>query len=144
MKINDYGRQGHLRLRPNFYHMAIGMIFVTFLFFVYAKLLCIFDIPALFSIVFFNLLFVFFLFPLEGPLVRKVVLLIAGNIVGNLWYTIQLLFEDTMLVLDATSLKVMVLIAKPFLDFVWVVAVWSINLSVLATYKIKTERMEKI
>jgi hypothetical protein len=144
MKINDYDRQGHLQLRPNFYHMTIGGVLVTFLLFVYAKLLCIFDIPALFSIVFFNLLFVFFLFPLEGPLFRKVVLLIAGNIVGNIWYTIQLLFEDTLLVLDANSLKVMALIAKPFLDFVWIVAVWSFSLSVLATYKIKAERMEKI
>jgi hypothetical protein len=96
------------------------------------------------SISFFNLLFLFLLFPLEGPLFRKIVLLIAGNLVGALWYIIQLSFEEAFFFLNTDLFKIIMLVAKPLIDFVWIVAVWSPSLSVLASYRIKMEGVEKL
>ena len=80
----DGERLGHLKMRPNFVHMAVGSVLVTAIIVLYVQLIRKLDLPALVAIIFFNLLFVFLLFPLEGPLLRKIVLLIAGNNVGAL------------------------------------------------------------
>jgi hypothetical protein len=136
-------RIGHLRMRPNFFHMAVGSVLVTAIIFLHFQLIPNFDLPALAAIAFFNLLFVFLLFPLEGPLLRKTVLLIGGNTVGVLWYLIQLSFKEAFLVLNTDTFKIITLVAKPLIDFVWIVAVWSLSLSVLASYRIKMERLEK-
>ena len=136
-------RLGHLKMRPNFVHMAVGSVLVTAIIVLHVQLIRKLDLPALVAIIFFNLLFVFLLFPLEGPLLRKIVLLIAGNNVGALWYIIQLSFEDAFLFLNADLFKIIVLIAKPLVDFVWIVAVWSLSLSVLASYRGKMERLGK-
>jgi hypothetical protein len=136
-------RLDHLRIRPNFFHMAVGSVLVTTIIFLHFQSIPTFDLPALVAIGFFNLLFVFLLFPLEGPLLRKTVLLIGGNTVGVLWYLIQLSFSEAFLVLNTDTFKIIVLIAKPLIDFVWIVAVWSLSLSILASYRIKMERLEK-
>jgi hypothetical protein len=135
-------RLGHLKMRPNFFHMAVGLVLVAAIIFLQVQLIK-FDPPALIAIGFFNLLFVFLLFPLEGPLLRKVVLLIAGNHVGALWYIIQSSFAEAFFSLNADTFKTIMLVAKPLIDFVWIVAVWSLSLSVLASYKTKMERLEK-
>ena len=135
-------RVGHLRMRPNFVHMAVGSILVTAITVLQFQLISNLDLPALIPIGFFNLLFVFLLFPLEGPLLRKTVLLIAGNLVGALWYLVQLMFEDTVFFLNADTIRAVIVVVKPLLDFVWIVAVWSLSLSVLASYKRKTVRLE--
>jgi hypothetical protein len=123
--------------------MAIGSVLVTAIIVLHFQLIPTFDLPALVAIWFFNMLFLFLLFPLEGPLLRKTVLLIGGNIVGVLWYFIQSSFEEAFFVLNTGTFKVIILIAKPLIDFVWIVAVWSLSLSVLASYRIKRERLEK-
>ena len=130
-------------LRPNFFHMAVGSLLVTAITVLHFQLFHKLDVPALAAIGFFNLLFVFLLFPLEGPLLRKTMLLIGGNTVGVLWYLIQLSFKEAFLVLNTDTFKIITLIAKPLIDFVWIVAVWSLSLSVLASYRIKMERLEK-
>jgi hypothetical protein len=130
-------------MRPNFFHMAVGSVLVAAIIFLHFQLIPKFDLSALATIGFFNLLFVFFLFPLEGPFLRKTVLLIGGNTVGVLWYLIQLPFEEAFLVLNTETFKIIILVAKPLIDFVWIVAVWSLSLSVLASYRIKMERLEK-
>jgi hypothetical protein len=136
-------RIGHLGMRPNFFHMAVGLVLVTAIIFLHFQLIPTFDLPALAAIGFFNLLFVFLLFPLEGPLLRKTLLLIGGNTVGVLWYLIQLSFEESFLVLNTDTFRIIALVAKPLIDFVWIVAVWSLSLSVMASYRIKMERLEK-
>jgi hypothetical protein len=136
-------RFGHLRIRPNFFHMAVGSALVTTIIFLSFQLIPAFGLPALVAIGFFNLLFLFLLFPLEGPLLRKTVLLIGGNTVGVLWYFIQLSFGEAFLALNTGTFKIMILVAKPLIDFVWIVAVWSLSLSVLASYRIKMEGLEK-
>ncbi len=141
--VGDEKSFGHLKMRPNFVHMAAGSVLVTAIIVLHVQLIRKLDLPALVAIVFFNLLFVFLLFPLEGPLLRKVVLLIVGNIVGAFWYIIQLSFADAFLFLNAETFTIMFLVAKPLIDFVWIVAVWSLSLSALTSYKMKTERLEK-
>jgi hypothetical protein len=140
---NKENRLSSLRMRPNLFHMAIGSVLVTAIIVLHFQLIPTFDLPALVAIWFFNMLFLFLLFPLEGPLLRKTVLLIGGNIVGVLWYFIQSSFEEAFFVLNTGTFKVIILIAKPLIDFVWIVAVWSLSLSVLASYRIKRERLEK-
>ena len=142
MAINGE-RFGHLKMRPNFFHMGVGLVFAVAILFTHFQIGQILDISALIAISFFNLLFVFLLFPLEGPLLRKIMLLFAGNSVGVLWYLIQLSFEEAFFFLNTGAFKIIILFAKPIIDFVWIVSVWSVSLSVLASYKRKTERLEK-
>jgi len=123
--------------------MAVGSVLVTAIIVLHVQLIRKLDLPALVAIIFFNLLFVFLLFPLEGPLLRKIVLLIAGNNVGALWYIIQLSFEDAFFFLNTDLFKIIFLVAKPLIDFVWIVTVWSLSLSVLASYRGKMERLGK-
>ena len=135
---------GHLKVRPNFVHMAVGSGFAAAIILSHFQLVQILDISALVAISFFNLLFVFLLFPLEGTLLRKIVLLFAGNSVGLLWYLIQLYFEEvSIFFLSIDALKVIAIVAKPLIDFVWIVSIWSLSLSVLASAKRKTERLEQ-
>jgi hypothetical protein len=136
-------RPSSLRMRPNLFHMAVGSVLVTAIIVLHFQLIPTFDLPALAAIGFFNLLFLFLLFPLEGPLLRKTVLLIGGNTVGVLWYLIQLSFKEAFLVLNTDTFKIITLVTMPLIDFVWIVAVWSLSLSVLASYRIKMERLEK-
>ena len=124
--------------------MAVGSVLVVAITVLQVQLISKLDPPALVAMGFFNLLFVFLLFPLEGPLLRKVVLLIVGNSVGVLWYIIQVSFEDALFFLNTDLVKIIVLVAKPLIDFVWIVSVWSLSLSVLASYQRKTERLEKV
>jgi len=124
--------------------MAIGSGFAAVIILSHFQLVQILDISALVAIIFFNLLFVFLLFPLEGTLLRKIVLLFAGNIVGLLWYLIQLsLKEASMFFLSTDAFKIIIQVAKPLIDFVWIVSIWSLSLSVLASAKRKTEGLER-
>ncbi len=136
-------RLGYLRMRPNLFHIAVGSVLVMAIIFLQSQLIRQLDLPALAAIGFFNILFLFLLFPLEGPLIHKTVLLFGGNTVGILWYFIQFSFEDAFLALNSNTFKMIILVAKPLIDFVWIVAVWSLSLSALASYRIKMERLEK-
>jgi len=136
-------RFGHIKIRPNFVHMAVGSGFAAAIILSHFQLVQILDMSALVAIIFFNLLFVFLLFPLEGTLLRKLALLFAGNIVGTLWYLIQLsLKEASMFFLGTDAVTIITIVAKPIIDFVWIVSIWSLSLSVLASAKRKTEGLE--
>ncbi len=139
----DEKRFGHLERRPNFVHMAIGLVLVTSVLSLDLQLVRGLDPPALVAIILFNYLFVFLLFPLEGPFSRKIFLLIVGNAVGFVWYIIQTSFLDAFSFLNTETFRIMFLVAKPLIDFVWIVAVWSLSLSILTSYKIKMEGLEK-
>jgi hypothetical protein len=137
-------RFGHIKIRPNFVHMAVGSGFAAAIILSHFQLVQILDMSALVAIIFFNLLFVFLLFPLEGTLLRKLALLFAGNIVGLLWYLIQLsLKEASMFFLGTDAVTIITIVAKPIIDFVWIVSIWSLSLSVLASAKRKTEGLEQ-
>ena len=114
--------------------MSVGVGVTIAIFLVYSLLRFTPNEPTLVSIVIFNFLFIFLLFPLEGPLLRKVFLLVSGNLVGLAWYLIQSSFVAASApYLEAGAFKVVYVLVYPIIDLVWIVSVWSLGLSVLAS-----------
>ena len=65
---------GHPKVRPNYLHMSVGVgvgVAVA-MFLIYFPLCRTLNESALISITIFNFLFIFLLFPLEGPLDRTI------------------------------------------------------------------------
>jgi len=107
---------------------------------VYSFLRCTLSEPALVSITIFNFLFVFLIFPLKGSLLRKVFLLVSGNIVGLAWYLIQSSFQlASAYHLGGEVFKVVYVVIEPIIDLIWIVSVWSLSLSVLASAQRRNE-----
>ena len=125
---------------PNSIHVFVGLIVSLVTLFLCYELIRAFDMAAFVSICFFNFLFVFLLFPLEGTISRKIMLLLAGNIIGIVWHFFILVFENVFLYFSTGSLKIMFLIFSPLSNFMWIVSLWSISLSVLAKNKPRKNR----
>jgi len=116
--------------------MAVGSALAAVIILAHFQLVPLLSLSALIAIILFNLLFVFLLFPLEGSLLRKVGLLFAGNFVGALWYLIRSAFQEaSVLYLSIDALKVIAVVVSPIIDFIWIVSLWSLSLSVLASAK---------
>ena len=131
----------HPKVRPNYLHMFIGVGVAAIMLLIYFPLCRVPNESALISITIFNFLFIFLLFPLEGPLFRKVYLLVAGNIVGLAWYLIHSSFgAASVFYLGADAFKIITVVIGPIIDLVWIVSVWSLSLSVLASAKRRNER----
>lgn len=121
-------------------HMSLGIGTATIMLLIYFSLNHVLNETALISISVFNFLFVFLLFPLEGPLFRKVYLLVAGNIVGLVWYFIKSSFgAASVFYLGADALKIMTVVIGPIIDLAWIVSVWSLSLSMLVSAKKRNE-----
>ncbi|MFQ5866323.1 MAG: hypothetical protein ACE5IW_13965 [bacterium] len=125
---------GHPKVRPNYLHMSVGVGVAVAMFLIYFPLCRILNESTLISITVFNFLFVFLLFPLEGPLFRKVCLLVAGNIVGLAWHFITSSFgAASVFYLGADAFKIINVVIGPIIDLIWVVTLWSLGLSMLAS-----------
>jgi len=128
------------KVRPSYLHVSAGICVAAIMLFIYFPLYPILNESALISVTIFNFLFIFLLFPLEGPLFRKVYLLVAGNIVGLAWHFIKSSFGATsVFYLGADTLKIITVIIGPIIDLVWIVSVWSLGLSTLASTKRRNE-----
>ncbi len=124
------------RVKPDFLHMAVGSGLAAVIIIAAFQLVPLLSLSAQIAIILFNLLFVFLLFPLEGPLLRKVGLLFAGNVVGALWYLIRAAFQEaSVLFLSIYAFKIIAVVLSPIIDFIWIVSLWSLSLSVLASAK---------
>jgi hypothetical protein len=131
---------GHPKVTPNYTHMSVGVGTTAIILLIYLSLHHILDEYALISISIFNFLFIFLLFPLEGALFQKIYLLVAGNIVGLVWYFIKSSFgAASVFYLGTNALKIITVVIGPIIDLVWVVSVWSLSLSVLASAKKRNE-----
>ena len=131
----------HLKVRPNYPHLSVGIGTATTILLIYSSMQGILNKPALISITIFNLLFVFLLFPLEGPLFRKVYLLVAGNTVGLVWQVIKSsLGTVSIFYLGADTSKILAVVIGPIIDLAWIVSVWSLSLSMLASSRKKEMR----
>lgn len=116
--------------------MSVGVGVAAVMLLIYFSLYRILNESALISITIFNFLFVFLLFPLESPLSRKVYLLVAGNIVGLVWHFIKSSFgAASVFYLGADAFKIITVVVGPIIDLLWIVSVWSLSLSVLASAK---------
>lgn len=89
---------------------------------------------GLLSIMILGLLFVFLAFPLKGALWCKVVWLLFGGLVGLAWNFIRwsLLLLATYH-FGASAFNILDFLAGPVMDFLWIVPVWSIGLSMLVS-----------
>lgn len=91
---------------------------------------------GLLSIMIFSSLFVLLTFPLKGPLWCKIVWLGLGNVVGLAWNFVRLLLMViATYYLGAGAFKVIDFITGPVIDFIWIVPIWSLGLSLLAYTK---------
>jgi hypothetical protein len=124
--------------------MSVGIGTTAIILFIYFSLQHILNETALISITIFNFLFVFLLLPLEGPLFQKVYLLVAGNIVGLVWHFIKSSFgAASVFYLGADTFKIINVIFGPIIDLVWIVSVWSLSLSMLASARKRKEGEEE-
>lgn len=87
---------------------------------------------AAFMLTIFNIFFVSLIFPLEGALVGKVLLLLIGNAVGWLWNFAASTLESIILGFFGAQLNVLFTIANPFVNLIWIVPFWSVSLTLLA------------
>lgn len=134
----------HPEARPNYRHVSIGIGAAVIMLLIYFPLCRILNESTLISIAIFNFLFIFLLFPLEGPIFRKVYLLVAGNVVGLAWYFIKSSFGVvSIFYLGADVFKIMTVVIGPIIDLVWIVSVWSLGLSMLASAKRRNAGDEK-
>ena len=132
---------GHRVGRPNYLHVTVGVGVAVATFLAYSSLHCVPNETALVSIAVFNFLFIFLIFPLEGPLLRKVFLLLSGNIVGLAWYLVQSSFgAASAYYVGAYTFEVIHVVVGPIVDLIWIVSVWSLGLSFLASARRRNEK----
>ena len=89
---------------------------------------------GLVTVAVFGLLFLFLLFPLQGSLWRKLALLELGFMIGLAWNFIRL--SLTILVayhFGTNAFGITEFFTAPFLDFFWVITLWSLGLSTLVS-----------
>lgn len=86
---------------------------------------------TLVSITIFNLLSVLLTFPLRGPLWCKMLWLGVGSLVGLAWNLIWLSLMS--LTVGAGVFYIVHFAIGPAVDFLWIVPVWSLGLSALAS-----------
>jgi len=93
---------------------------------------------GLISITVFGLIFLFLLFPLDGSIWHKILLLELGFIVGLTWSFIRLSISVLVAYhFGSGAFMVAEFLSGPFTDFFWVVSVWSLGLSTLISAKRK-------
>jgi hypothetical protein len=98
---------------------------------------------AAFMLMVFDFLFVSLVFPLDGPFVKKIGLLLIGNVIGLLWNSVFLSFSYVAACYFGGFLNALYMILNPLLNLIWVVSFWSISLSVLVSSKtVKVNRLD--
>lgn len=88
-------------------------------------------------LILFNFLFVSAIFPLNGPLRKKMVLLLTGNLIGLLWNNILYLFALSAAEHFGGIFNTLYFILSPFLNLVWIVSFFSVSLTYISPSKNK-------
>ena len=117
-------------------HLIFGLTIATIISLIFYQLLQVSGESLLFLIL-FNFLFVATLFPLNGFLKRKLVLLLAGNFIGFLWNNIFYLFAFSATEHFGGIFTTFFLILSPFLNLFWIVSFCSISLTFISPSKNK-------
>lgn len=89
---------------------------------------------GLVSTTIFGLLFLLLVYPLKGSLFRKVVLSELGLLMGLSWSCIRI--AGAILIayhLGSSAFRIADFLTGPLTDILWVITVWSISLSTLAS-----------
>ncbi len=121
--------------------MKIGSSRLVLGFFLGAIALCLIasfrfiNIESTVTLLIFNLLFLSFIFQLNGPLNRKLGMLSLGNIIGLFWNFFLYFFAMVGIMVFGEIFNVLYAVFYPFLNFMWIVSFWSLSLSVLPNPK---------
>jgi len=83
----------------------------------------------------FNFLFVFLIFPLDGKLYIKMLMLLVGNVLGYVWNRLFSLFASVVVLPLSPVFSTVYLILSPFLNLIWIVTYWSLSLTVFSGHK---------
>ncbi|MEM2419561.1 MAG: hypothetical protein QXL38_01070 [Candidatus Bathyarchaeia archaeon] len=83
----------------------------------------------------FNILFICIFFPLDGSLKRKMMILVAGNILCFIWSALFSMLVADLIVLMGDASKVLLAVLSPLLNLLWIVSFWSVSLTFLAKSK---------
>ena len=89
------------------------------------------NIESTVMLLIFNVLFISLAFQLNGAFNRKLCLLAAGNIIGLCWNFILFSFAITGTVFFGKIFNILYTVFFPFLCSLWIVAFWSLSLTVL-------------
>ena len=117
--------------------MLIGTIFVTFLLYFLAQII---ESSTLVTVVVFNILSIVLTFPLKGPLCAKLLWLGIGNSIGIVWNLVRLALITAATGIRTEPLSLVNFILGPATDFMWLVPVWSLGLSVLSSFDAQRRR----
>lgn len=116
--------------KPLYLHVVIGGFFALLVFLAFWLLRLIVNESAASSLLLFDFLFVFLLFPLKGRLWHKLALLTMGNMVG---LTSSFLLSFSGVSEEENSRNILFVLAYPIVNMIWIVVMWAIGLSVLAS-----------
>ena len=86
---------------------------------------------GLVSVIIFCLLFVLLAFPLEGSLLRKIIVFQVGGFVGLLWCVLRLSLSVLLVYHFGEGAALLAGLFSPFVDFLWVVPIWALGLSAI-------------
>ena len=93
------------------------------------------NIESTATLLIFNLLFLSLTFHLNGTLNIKIGILALGNIIGLSWNVVLYYFATSGIAIFGESFNVFYAVSYPFLNFMWVVAFWSLSLTVFPKFK---------
>ena len=85
-------------------------------------------------LIIFNVLFFSLFSQLNGNVCVKLLLLVAGNVIGMVWsysFHMLILYAISYEVASTTALHTIYTIVYPFLNTFWVIAFWSLSATVL-------------
>ncbi|MGF3572619.1 MAG: hypothetical protein ACQXXG_04240 [Candidatus Bathyarchaeia archaeon] len=87
------------------------------------------------ALIIFNVFFACMLFPLNGPLKRKMLALIMGNSVCLIWNNLFSVFVGAITAHALDGFNAVFVVLSPILNLLWVVSFWSLSLTFLANSK---------
>ncbi|MEM2445864.1 MAG: hypothetical protein QW734_04330 [Candidatus Bathyarchaeia archaeon] len=109
--------------------LVIGTLMVVFFHLLYVPS------EVLQALLIFNIFFVCVYFPLNGPLKRKVAVLLAGNVICFLWNMMFSIFVCAVSAYLSGDFNALLAFLNPLLNLLWMVSFWSIGLTFLAEAK---------
>ena len=127
---------------PNLFHAIMGVylfLLLTLSFYVLPSLFLGFSLVSM-PILFFNSVFIFLIFPLRGPLFLKIALASLSNVMGFGWeYFLACLSSGSFYYFGESS-GIICFVIIPFLELLWIISVFALGLSILASRQKRLDR----
>jgi hypothetical protein len=115
-----------MKFKPS--HLVLGLFLETIVLCLITSFRFI-SIESTATLLIFNLLFLSLTFHLNGALSIKLGMLALGNITGLFWYFVLHHFAIAGAAFFGEPFNVFYAVSYPFLNFMWIVAFWSLSLT---------------